>query len=275
METENSAQPKLSNENAPSPEPARIESLVLKLARFYSVMGNRPDEPGALSLMAEVLCQSASDEQIATAMTRCLRECRYPARLSDFLQRIPGQEIPQPEAEGRKAWDSLQTFVRKYVGNDVHGSFGPEHGWYPKAFPRLSDRILDTVRRSGGWKVYKCMSDEDFPYVQKRFFEEYQAWSAVERVDPGHMLTTVTEPKQLMTATPVQEQIKPAPVPVVRPKTVPQPLTDAQRRDRFEMLKQQAASLRVGQPQPRSECIDTPTLEAGSALRTQEPVCDP
>jgi hypothetical protein len=214
----------------------------MKLARFYSVMGSRPDAPGALALMAEVLCQSASDEQIAHAMTRCCRECRYPVRLSDFLQRIPGQEIPAPEAEARKAWDLLQTFASKYVGNDVYGNFGPEHGWYPKTFPRLSDRILDTVRRSGGWKVYKCMSDEDFPFVQKRFFEEYQAWTAVERVDSGRMLTAAVESKQLP-APAVSAEIKPAQVRTFEAKAIPQPLTDAQLHDRREMLRRQAESL--------------------------------
>jgi hypothetical protein len=52
----------------------------------------------------------------------------------------------------------------------------------------LGDRILDCVRRSGGWKTYKCATDEDFPFLQKRFFEEYQAWTAVERVDPSKLL---------------------------------------------------------------------------------------
>lgn len=221
----------------------------MKLARFYSVMGNRPDEPGALALIAEVLCQSGSDEQIAHAMTRCCRECRYPVRLSDFLQRIPGQEIPAPEAEGRKAWDLLQTFVRKYVGNDVHGNFGPEHGWYPKTFPQLSDRILDTVRRTGGWKVYKCMTDEDFPFVQKRFFEEFHAWAAVERVDLGHMLAAVPEPKRLA-STPVPAAIKPEPVPIVRPKPFAQPLSDAQLCDRREILMQAEPRPAAGQNRP-------------------------
>ena len=194
--------------------------------------------------MAEVLCQSASDDQIAHAMTRCCRECRYPVRLSDFLQRIPGQEIPALEAEARKAWDLLQTFVRKYVGNDVYGNFGPEHGWYPKAFPRLSDRILDTVRRCGGWKVYKCMTKEDLPFVQKRFFEEFHAWTAVERIGPGHMLTEVPEPKRLASK-PVSAAIKSEPVPTARPRPFAQPLTDEQRRDRREILRRQVESLSV------------------------------
>jgi hypothetical protein len=273
MEMENSAQPKLSNENAPSPEPARIESLVMKLARFYSVMGNRPDEPGALSLMAEVLCQSASDEHIAHAMTRCCRECRYPVRLSDFLQRIPGQEIPQPEAEGRKAWDILQAFVRKYVGNSIHGEYAPEHGWYPKTFPKLADRVLDTVRRTGGWKIYKCMTDADFPYVQKRFFEEYAAWTAVERVNPDHMLSAVVESKLLTAAPAIPAQIKPVEQPrTFEAKAVPQPLTDAQLRERREMLAQQATALHQRRVQRHTAHSANPNSESESSapLRTQE-----
>ena len=189
MGTENRALLKLSSESSPSSERERIESLVAKLVRFYSVMGHRPDEPGALALMAEILCQSGSDEQIAESMTRCTRECRFPVRLPDLLQRIPGQEVPQSEAEARKAWDVLTAFARKYVGNDVYGTYGPEHGWHPQTFPHLSERILDVVRRTGGWKMYKCMTDDDFPFVQKRFFEEYAAWVAVEQVAPNRLLT--------------------------------------------------------------------------------------
>ncbi len=252
------------NENAPSCEPGRIESLVSKLVRFYSVMGNRPDEPGALSLMAEVLCQSASDEQIAHSMTRCLRECRYPVRLSDFLQRIPGQEIPAPEAEARKAWDLLDGFVHKYVGNDVHGNFGPEHGWYPKTFPQLSDHILDTVRRSGGWKVYKCMSDDDFPYVQKRFFEEYLAWTAVERVELPKLIRTASPQLTDDGTNERQREIKPVPVRTFAAKAIPQPLTDEQLRSRREMLARQAASLRPAQAQRHSEHNANPTSESDS-----------
>jgi hypothetical protein len=242
MEMENQESPRSSNENKQFSEPARKDELVVKLARFYSVMGNQPNEPGALALMAEVLCQSASDELIAHAMTRCCRECRYPVRLSDFLQRIPGQEIPAPEAEGRKAWDILSQFVNKCVGNDVYGNYGPEHGWYPKTFPKLSDRILDTVRRTGGWKVYACMSDEDFPFVQKRFYEEYAAWIAVERVELPKLIQASQQPQQLSDGARERREIKPA-VRTFQTKAVPQPLTDAQLRERREMLRQQAAAL--------------------------------
>jgi len=208
-------------------------------------MGSRPDEPGALALMAEILTQSATDGQLDAALTRCAHECRYPVRLSDILQRIPGLEVPQLEAEARKAWDVLMGFVSKYVGNDIYGIFGPEHGWYPKSYPKLSDRILDSVRRTGGWKVYKCMSNTDFPFMQKRFLEEYAAWSAVEQVVSGKLLTEmpqlqlVAKPMDLPSTT---VQPKPAGQQVVVKKIL-EPLTDAQVQDRREVLRQQAEFL--------------------------------
>jgi hypothetical protein len=212
---------------------------VAKLARFYSVMGHRPEEPGALALMAEILCQCASDEQIGQAMTRCARECRYPVSLSDLLQRIPGQEVAESEAEARQAWDVLTAFVRKFVGNDVYGNYGPEHGWYSNP-PKLSDRILDTVRRSGGWKVYACMTDEDFPFVQKRFFEEYQAWTAIERINPSKLLTEM--PRLQLVAKPMdirERESRPTPrAQKVEIKRVQEAPTAEQMRDRAAVQKQ-------------------------------------
>jgi hypothetical protein len=243
METENQASEKSSSEKWQSCTPIeRSEAIVLKLARFYGVMGHRPDEPGALALMAEILTQSASDGQIDSALTRCAHECRYPVRLSDILQRIPGLEVPQAEAEGRKAWDVLMGFVNKYVGNSVYGVFGPDHGWHPTNYPKLSDRISDTVRRTGGWSLYKCMTDADFPFVQKRFFEEYAAWVSVEQVVPGKLLTE--RPRLRLVPKPIE-----IPKPEIQPKPageqalvmkIPEPLTEAQIRDRREMLRQQA-----------------------------------
>jgi hypothetical protein len=246
MDMENSVSIKSTSANVPSSEHGRREALVAKLMRFYSVMGHRPEEPGALALMANILTENASDDQINRALTKCGHECRYPVRLPDILLRIPGQEIPQLEAEWRKAWDVVTQFVEKYVSNDVHGNYGPEHGWYPKSFPRLSQRVLDTVRRTGGWKVYKCMTSEDYPHQQKRFFEEYNAWSVVERVESDHLLTASPQLKQLVGthAMETREETKPAQVPVVRAKRVPQPLADTEIRDRREVLRQQAARCR-------------------------------
>ncbi len=181
---------KSSNVNRQSSAPAgRSEVLVVKLAGFYGVVGSRPDEHGALALMAEILTQSAPDEEIDGALTRCARECRYPIRLPDILQRIQGQEIPQLEAEGRKAWDLVTSFVSKWVQSDVEGRYVITRGARSSEPSKLAQRILDTVRRTGGWRAYKCMTNDDFPFQQKRFVEEYEAWTAVEQIAPSKLLT--------------------------------------------------------------------------------------
>jgi hypothetical protein len=244
MGRENRALSKSLNESNPSSEHERIESLIAKLARFYSVMGNCPDEPGALALMAEILCKSGTDEQIAQSMTRCTRECRYPVRLPDLLQRVPGQEIPATEAEARRAWDELLQFVRKYVDSDVYGNYGPEHGWYP-TYPKLSDRVLDTVRRTGGWAVYARLTSENFPFVQKRFFEEYAAWTAVQRVEASKVIASL--PRLQLVSKSLNQRTDSPPEksdpPVFRAKQIVTQMTNLQLRDRRELLRQQAETL--------------------------------
>jgi hypothetical protein len=202
--------------------------------------------------------------QLAVAFHRARRECRFFPKIAELRELAGASREQEQDGEVRKTWDVLQTFVRKYVSNDVYGTYGPEHGWYPKTFPQLSDHILDTVRRSGGWKTYKCMTDEDFPFVQKRFFEEFLAWTAVERVDLGHMLTAVPESKRLM-APAIPVEANPAKGCRFKPKPISQALTDAQLRDRREMLKQQLATLLRG-----SQAVEGRDCSANSANRRAE-----
>lgn len=248
-ETENRASGRSSSEKWQFSTPVkRSESLVLKLARFYSVVGNRPDEPGALALMAEILTQNATDDQIDGALTRCARECRYPIRLPDILQRIQGQEIPQVEAEGRKALEVVLSFADKWVQSDVNGNYVITRGVRSSEPPTLSQRILDTIRRTGGWRVYACMTHQDFPFVQKRFLEQYACWTAVEQIPAARLLTEA--PRLRLVAKPMDPptaaQMKQVEITPLKPNQIPTPLTDAQIRERREMLKQQAALLAKG-----------------------------
>jgi hypothetical protein len=224
----------------------RHELLLQKLIRFYSVMGHRPDDPGALSCMAEIL-EVYPDALIDVALNGSMRECRFPVRMPDILTRIPGQEVPQLEAEGRKAWDLVLEFTRRYVDCDAHGNYGPEHGWYANSFPKLSQRILDTVRRTGGWRAYKCMTDADYPHQQKRFLAEYTAWAAVEQTPLPKLLT------QMPALRLIGKMDKPKPKPAepakvatapIKPILHQEPMTEAQLADRREMLRQQTEQLR-------------------------------
>jgi hypothetical protein len=204
------------------------------LTAFYAAVGNAPETDAGLALMAKLLSARAEPQSINAALERCLVECRYPIRLPDILQRIPGTEAADVDAEKRLAWETVERFVSKYVGNDVHGNYGPEFGWHgpqrnslgeivrQASYPQLCDRILDTVRRTGGWKVYARMTDEDFPFVQKRFFEEYEAWTDVERI--GARLLETPRGKELVAAKAMEPERPRGPAPAApdRPVWSPQ-----------------------------------------------------
>jgi hypothetical protein len=42
------------------------------------------------------------------------------------------------------------------------------------------------------------MTEEDFPFLQKRFLEEFEAWSAVEQIDPSNLLAQVPALQKLI-----------------------------------------------------------------------------
>lgn len=149
-------------------------------------MGHKPEVDGSLAMMATALLGKSTVEGIEHALRRCMDECRFPVRLPDIVVRIPGREVPAIDAEMRAAWDVLTRFVSKW------GRWGEDyqHAYVEKGAPTLPARITDTVRRTGGWGAYLILSytdadrARDAQFQQKRFFEEYQAWTAVEQVLP-------------------------------------------------------------------------------------------
>jgi hypothetical protein len=206
-----------------------------------------------------------SDDQIRVSIGRVVRELKWFPKPAEIRELAGANPAKQDDAEARKAWDILIAFIRKYVGNDVYGNYGPEHGWYPTDHPQLSDRILDTVRRTGGWKVYARMTHEDFPFIQKRFMGEFESWSAVEQIPVSKLLKEtpclqlVVKPINPPKPQPSSCLPGPAGTSAVKPNPAPYPMTDAQIRDRREMLKQQAASLAKG---TRFKCEPTKLSEA-------------
>jgi hypothetical protein len=188
------------------------------LTLFYAKMGNPPDFQGAVAAMATSLATKAAPEAVQAALDRCESECRFPVRLPDIFQRIPGTEAGDGNGEMRAAWDVLVAHVRKWGrwSEDYSGAY------FEKGAPAvLSERILDVVRRTGGPAVYLGMTFVDredgkasFPFVQARFFEEYKAWSKVESIDRARLISAVpnfaqlTEQKSLTAAI---EPTRPAP----------------------------------------------------------------
>ena len=191
-------------------EIARAERLgwIIDQLLLAAVAKGQVFMPERLRANAEDLVDIPQDA-LAAAFSRARRELDYPPGVSEIRRLAMADEGSKLDAEMRSSWDLTIRFADKYVGNDVHGNYGPEHGWYgaqydregnvkrPATYPQLEQRVLDVVRRTGGWKQYKCMTEDDQPFQQKRFFEEYRAWAAVEHVADSSTLLPMPAVRQL------------------------------------------------------------------------------
>jgi hypothetical protein len=181
-------------------------------------------------------------DSLRIAFNKARRELDYIPGVAE-LRRLAGvDEKGSVDAEARAAWEMLELFVRKYVDCDVYGNYGPEHGWYPRTYPLLSERIMGTVKRTGDWRVYKTMTDEQFPFQQRRFFDEYKAFASVRPIlDSGRLL--VMPQRKELPAPAAEPQAKPIekPIPQVIIAKVPPIPTQQDLHNRAMMAKAAAA----------------------------------
>jgi hypothetical protein len=123
--------------------------------------------------------------QLEIAFGRARRELKFFPKIAE-LRALTG---PQIEDEAVAAWDETIRFIERYVQSDVYGNYSIEQGVRDSPPPVLSQRIRDTVRRVGGWRVLKTMSEDDYPHVQRRFLEHYGAWTEIQQVPVDRLLT--------------------------------------------------------------------------------------
>lgn len=180
---------KQSNDGTQNGSVERRNWIAELVTATVEAMGSELSAP-ALNLFVEDL-SSLSDDAIVHALARCRREIRakngFPPTLTiaDVLDRAGVVSESEAEAaECRAAWDLVQRYVARHVARNPQGvyeerDFEGNRGRIPK--PELPQRIQDTVRRVGGWRVLKNPSEADFPHVQRRFYEEYRAWAATEQ----------------------------------------------------------------------------------------------
>jgi hypothetical protein len=146
-----------------------------------------------------------SDDQIRLCIGRAMSELRWfpkPAELRE-LAGAAGSSVDR-DAESRKAWEVVLSFAAKWVQSDPEGCYVISRGVRSSQPPQLSQQILDTVHRTGGWRAYKTMSQDDYPHQQNRFSEEYAAWAAVEQIVPSKLLMEM--PKFQLVAKPMEQQ---------------------------------------------------------------------
>jgi hypothetical protein len=218
---------------------------LIKLGGLANIFGAEPT--GAVLDVYLQALEDLPDEQFTRAISLAIKNLKFfpkPAELRELVG-ADGSSLDQ-KSETHKAWDILLSFVSKWVQSDVEGTYRIYRGVRSSSPPELSQRILDVVRRTGGWKTYKCMTNDDYPFVQKRFFEEYAVWSAVEAIEPERLLTAPAVMLRLAapspTKIPATKPLDPVAAPI-KAKVIPAPLDDVQLRDRREMLRQQIESL--------------------------------
>ena len=124
-------------------------------------------------------------------------------------------EASNLDAESRAAWDILTRHVGKW------GRWGEDylHAYIEEGAPTLPPRVVNTVRRTGGWGAYLGLSytddqrRRDAAFQQKRFFEEYKAWT----------LTEISLPMLAASLQLPEHQIKQLTKPMEAPKRTPPP----------------------------------------------------
>jgi len=180
------------------------EQIAEMVTATVEVMGTELSPP-ALALFVTDL-EKVPIESVAGALARCRREIRgrngFPPILTiaDVLNRAGVVvESEADEAEWQVAWDVAVRHASKHIVSNPEGEYEERHYFgETTSIPELPQQIRDTVRRIGGWRAIKCMSNDDFPFVQKRFREAYQAWEAAEFALSRNSLAGIDGFRELM-----------------------------------------------------------------------------
>lgn len=208
-------------------------------------MGNPPAVEGSLAAMAAALSRRSTVEQVSQALDRCATE-KYPVRLPHILNNLPGSEEADVNGLKRLAWETVEIYTSKWARWNSERTTGT----LDSKAPPLDQRIVDSVRRSGGWTVYMRMTDKDFPFQQARFFEEYEAWSEIQRISTvphGYLGTSSTVPCLPPAKTESKAGI---PADYEPPKVIPPPRPPIDYEKRRKELEDQAEKLKSRAPKP-------------------------
>jgi hypothetical protein len=212
-----------------------------------------------LRIYADDLLSDLSREQLEIALTRARRELKYFPQIAELRELAGAKPEMQRQVEAEAAWAWAQNYLRKW---------GVDHlpiysGGKKLEAPPIPERIEYALRRIGGIRCLNQVTTESYPFVLKDFCAAYnQAETAyllapqlAEKFPDRKLLGEV---KQLAGkhAIKARWETKPAKAPSLQQKKIPEPLTEANIRDRREMLRQQASKL----PQTR-HCYSTSAIE--------------
>lgn len=161
-----------------TPEQQRAERLgwIIDQLSMASLAKGQVCSTERLRINAEDLLD-VPQEHLAKAFVKARRELDYIPGVAELRRLAQADDAGNVDADMRAAWDAVTKHVAKW------GRWNSERdrAHLETDAPELPERIVDTVRRTGGWTVYLGMDLDSFPFQQKRFFDEYKAWVRTER----------------------------------------------------------------------------------------------
>jgi hypothetical protein len=214
-----------------------------------------PMTPERLRIYSEDLCTLAHAD-LVIAFERARQELKFFPKLAE-LRELAGakpQDLRNIEAEA--AFKFVCDYLRKW-GVDLIPLW--QGGKLIEA-PPLPSRVDYALRRIGGLRYLNQITAESRPFMQRDFVEAYNQAPLAESLAPQLQemfgerkllgeVKLLTSGMAMDSPGPQTDQVRtPPPLKVLRPKSIPRTMTQAEVRDRREMLRQQAEVLAAKRP---------------------------
>jgi hypothetical protein len=247
METEHSNDRIATSQQQPKPREI-LGWLVEQVTILAEAMGEAMT-PVRLKIYAVDLAD-LDRSQLQTAFARARRECRFFPKIAELreLAGIGAKDARDVEAEA--AWKFVNDYLRKW-GVDLMPLYSHSGGVRKQIDPpALPERIDYALRRIGGLSGLNQITKDSRPFMFRDFCEAYNLVPTATLLAPQlgekfRMIEGQVSVKQLTDGTQTEQTREPAEAQKFKPKPFPNqhPLTNAQRADRHEMLRQQTETL--------------------------------
>jgi len=222
--------------------------LVDQLTALAEAFGESGDKvsPQRLEIYARALC----DLDLGTlqrAFARAMCELKFFPKIAELRELAGTAAKDQRNVEAEAAWKFANDYLRKW-GVDLLPVY---RGGQRIEAPALPQRIVYALRRIGGLAGLNQVTEEKRPFMFKDFCEAYDLAPLADSLSPQFPAIEGQVKAQLTDGAKAgPREMKPAAC--AKPKPIPQPLTDAQRRERLEILRQQAQFVRSRDTSSRS-----------------------
>lgn len=230
--------------------------LIDQVTILAEVFGEELTEP-RLRVYAEDLSELPR-QQLEIAFVRARHELKFFPKISELRELADAKPEDARDVEANAAWNYTLDYLRKWgVGRMPVYSGG-------KRFdaPQLPAYCEYALRRIGGLWALNQITATSRPFVKKDFIEAYNQAPIAAKISPqlaetfgdrkllGQVKQLASGKQMAQTSQSVEPGKPAAPAPI---KRVAVPMTDAQLRDRREMLRQQVAQLHGRSKNPLQE----------------------